>query len=73
MDHETENAVAIAELTGELTAARAETKTMPAEYVAHLERMERRLEARLATHQRWVIGMFIAAVVIIGILVRWPA
>ena len=58
-------------------------KTMQAEYEtgleriagenkAALERLERRIAERDKDNTRWQIGLWLAAIVVLGFLIRWP-
>lgn len=80
MSEERGNALAIAELKGDRAAVRAEMEAMQsridAGFVQLREDMAKRDEniaRRDKDNLRWQIGLWIATVVILGILVRWPA
>ncbi len=38
-----------------------------------MDRLRADMERRDKENQRWIIGLFIATIVILGILIRWPA
>ncbi|MCY4007853.1 MAG: hypothetical protein OXE84_13690 [Rhodobacteraceae bacterium] len=70
---ERDNALAIAELKGELIAPQERMKTMTAENDSALDRLRADMAQRDKDNLRWQIGLWVAAVVIIGVLIRWPA
>ncbi|MCY4302403.1 MAG: hypothetical protein OXC68_11820 [Aestuariivita sp.] len=79
MDNEQKNAIAIAELKGDITAIRAEMDAMESRINASLaknesamDRLRADMERRDKENQRWIVGLFIATIVILGILIRWP-
>ena len=68
------------DLARQLAVLEERMKTMQAEYESALDRFR----ADMATHRedsakrdkdnlRWQIGLWVATVVILGIIVRWPA
>ena len=68
------------QLARQLVVLEERMNTHQATYETALERLERRMAERDAEaakrdkdNLRWQVGLWIAAVVIIGILVRWPA
>ena len=68
------------QLARQLAVLEERMNTHQATYETALERLERRMAERDAEsakrdkdNLRWQVGLWIAAVVIIGILVRWPA
>ena len=38
-----------------------------------MDRLRADMERRDKENQRWIIGLFIATIVILGILIHWPA
>ena len=67
------------ELARQLAVLEERMNTHQATYETALERLERRMAERDAEaakrdkdNLRWQIGLWIAAVVILGIIVRWP-
>ncbi len=63
----------IARLEGEPKAATAENNAMESRIDARLAGMEAEAAKRDKDNLRWQIGLWVAAVVIIGVLIRWPA
>lgn len=68
-----QNALSIAEIKGEMKAIRAENEAMESRIDASLAKMRADMERRDKENQRWIVGLFIATIVILGILIRWPA
>ena len=46
--------------------------TMQADHSATLERFRTDMEKRDKDNTRWQIGLWVATIVVLGILVRWP-
>ncbi len=47
-------------------------KTMQAEYRTDIARLAEDMAKRDKDNLRWQIGLWVAAVVIIGVILRWP-
>ena len=81
---ERRNAIAIAEIKGNMTAMRAENDAMESRIDASLAKMRADMasfredaERRDRENRRWVVGLVLGAAVLViavlGILIRWPA
>lgn len=75
-----DNALAIAELKGDWAAVRAEMEAVHSRIDASFAQMredvakrEESIAKREKDNLRWQIGLWVATVVILGIIVRWPA
>ena len=73
MSEERSNALAIAELKGDRAAVRAQMEAMQSRIDAGFAQLREDIARRDRDNLRWQIGLWIATVVILGIIVRWPA
>ena len=60
------------ELARQLAVLEERMKTMQAEYKTDIARLAEDIAKRDKDNLRWQVGLWIAAVVIIGVLMRWP-
>ena len=74
-----DNALTIARLESDRAVVRSEMKAMESRIDASLAQLSEDMAKRDAEHAkrdkdnlRWQVGLWIAAVVIVGVLIRWP-
>ncbi len=61
------------ELARQGVALEDRMNTKPAEYRTDIARLAEQMAQRDKDNLRWTIGLWVAAIIILGILVRWPA
>ena len=61
-----------ARLSERISVLEERMKTMQADYKTDIARLAEDAARRDKDNLRWQIGLWVAAVVIIGVLVRWP-
>ncbi|MYF88541.1 MAG: hypothetical protein F4186_03725 [Boseongicola sp. SB0676_bin_33] len=59
-------------LARKLAVLEERMKTMQAEYRTDIARLAEDMAKRDRDNTRWQIGLWVAAIVILGILIRWP-
>ncbi|MCY4302390.1 MAG: hypothetical protein OXC68_11750 [Aestuariivita sp.] len=55
-----------------IDASLAKTESAMDRLRADMERRDKEAAVRDKENQRWIVGLFIATIVILGILIRWP-
>ena len=59
-------------LARQLAVLEERMKTMQAEYRTDIARLAEDIAKREKDNTRWQIGLWLAAVVVLGFLIRWP-
>ena len=72
MSEERDNALAIAEMRGDRATVRAEMEAMESRIDASLAQLREDIAKRDKENTRWQIGLWIAAIIVLGVLIRWP-
>lgn len=67
-----ELALKVARMEGDMNALHSDVKAALERNNAAFDRLRADMERRDKDNTRWQIGLVIAAVVVLGILIRWP-